>query len=726
MNYSNGLVQINSALMAPSAALVSVAARSAQQQQELSNTYDLPSYPIVYGSDVWVHRPIVISERWIGEEIERIQILSLGEIGEVELQAYNDCCQPIGAILPTNLRLGAQKQDRLTDAFYIPCGSGCCECPGSGDPIVYSDRGDRLEITLDTTSLDPPGTYAWTIYLDDVASGTVWADTSGAFNFSALVPVSVNMRLEPTTTAASTPVFKLTSGGPVTTVGVYQGAIAAAPIAGATTGLLPLDPAFIGVRSDIDGSLSGLAAVKTLTRCDYPPSFKVKKGRVIRNIVAAETVGEEGRLDKALIPATATTIENLSTGISKPIADVDSLEVDVGDTWAAFFKGESNYMPDIWLDLASNPWGGLNDIYRPRYFADYEALRKTRDYCVATGTTFGGSIRRQSFSQLTQQIAIQSGCIVTRRGNRTGFTPDNPDDKPKILFTGSNANDFQYIWETWDAHATNRLIIHWSDPRKCNKATLVCEDASLDPARNSYIETQLNWEFVNNAAQAERLAIQSFNSIRYQRFSCYLRSAIIDHKLDAGDVIAVTSPSWEVQAEFSGAIADIKGDVITPTWEPVISSGPGYILDGQTLEDSRQDFTKLVSVGDVVAIGDLRAKITQVLPTKLITDKILPPAQSYKVLDLTLEGLSWMAYDPRTGRCWTPTEGITAILDAKGGVGYQVSGPPPPIGAAFAIAKRFQYYRVADIDPIDNLDLALRGTAWFPGHDKAINTRIVN
>jgi hypothetical protein len=735
MRYLEGLAEIQSAIVAPSAALAAISARQVTQQTANSNAYDVPAYPIVYGENVWVKRAMVISERKIGNQYERIQVLSVGELEEVDINIYNDCCQVIGTIDPKNLRLGAKKQDKLTTAFYIPCHESCCNCPGPGDGIVYSDVGDRIDLTIDTTAFYPPpedpdapppvGVYAWTVLIDGVPSGTVWANGPGATTLAIAAPITANVALQPTTTATP-PTIQLLSdpGSPDVTVGIFRGPIAAAPLP-PTTGEYEILPSLVGVKSDIDASLSGLACVLTLTDCAYPPSFKIKKGRKIPQILYATTkiLGEE--LDPEALPLDATELQNVTTGQTVAASAIATLKANAGDTIIATTMGSSQYLPDVWLDLATNVWGGLNDVFRPQYFADYPQLHKARDFCVARNYTFAGVVHRQPFSQFTQYAAPQSGCIVTRRGNRTGLYPDFPQERAVRLFTGTNANNFHYVWEPWDEHATNRLIVHWRNPEKCDRATLIAESTTLSADRESYIETPVDWNFVGNLPQAEALAIQYFNSIRFQRSVCYFRTALIDHQIDPGNVIIVTNPTWEIGADYSGAVVNSSGSKVTVTWEPVIATATGHTGTGNSIVDDRQDFTKLVSVGDYVLAGDTAAKVTSVAATVLELDKAIAPDANYRVIDATVEGMSWCAYNPLTGDMYQPSTAITAGFDeTKRAIFYELDVELPP-GCVFAIAKQFTYYRISDIEPIDDLDLAIRGTIWFPNHDQPINTRLI-
>jgi hypothetical protein len=732
--YDTATIPIAQALTAPSAAFAPSAARVSAQQ--VKKTYAIPSYPLVYGSDVWVFRPTVISQRTLPSgQIERIQVVSVGQmgkddcgsIGELDLNIYNDCCQVIGQIDPANIRLGTPKQTAITDAFYVPCGD-CCDCPGTGDLVSYVDVGDRIDVTITVVDED---LHAWVLLVNDVVMGTVWSQGAGLaqLQIKASLPASVVLMNIPDAVPVA-PYMKLlpNNTGAQGTSGVIKGDFVLVNYSGVT---VPLDnvPSLVSVRSDIDGTCAGLCVVKTVTNCKAPPSFKVKEGRSVRNHLEAFTVNTtlaDAVADIALVAG--QRIENTTTGSKSVITDTtvpSDFVAAVGDTVVIYEIASSRYLPDVYINLIQAVGGGLNVLINPQAMPDFEYLVISRKYCMANAYTFGGVVKRQPLTQFLNAAAPQSGLIITRRGNRTGFYPADPKAKPVRLFTGGSANNFEYVWLPWDERAINRLILHYALGSKCNKATLIVQDSTLAQGRNAYVEEPLLWDYVQTAKQTEALGLLYYNSILYERITISMRVTMAGWTIQVGEVFSATDPSWETKAQFSGTATVVQGDSVQASWEPVIASGQVRGDGTNQIIDPRMDFTRLVSVGDVVvAANSTTRRVTGVATTTLTLDGPYASDSGYKVLDVTPKGLTAMAYDPATNTIQTDLPVAATYNASLGRVVYTIPGVAQ--GSILSIADRHTLWRCSQVEPISPSEYNVRGTIWYPNTNKSIRSMVVS
>lgn len=734
MPYDVSTIPIAQALTAPSAAFAPSAARVSAQQ--VKKTYEIPSYPLVYGSDVWVFRPTVISQRTLPNgQIERIQVVSVGQmgkddcgaIGELDLNIYNDCCQVIGQIDPANIRLGYPKQTAITTAFYVPCGD-CCDCPGTGDLVSYVDVGDRIDVTITIPDED---LHAWVLLVNDVVSGTVWAQGAGLaqlqiraplpasivlVNIPEGVPVAPYMHLQPNNTGATG------------TAGLITGDF----VLGNYTGVpVPLDnvPSLVSVRSDIDGTCAGLCVVKTVTNCKAPPSFKVKEGRSVRNYSEAFTLRKS--LGESIADLTLTAgdyIENTTTGSKALITDgtvPPEFVAVMGDTVVIYGIGPSRYLPDVYVNLIQAVGGGLNVLINPQAMPDFEYLVLSRKYCVAKNYTFGGVIERQPLTQFLNAAAPQSGLIITRRGNRTGFYPADPQAKPVRLFTGGSANNFEYVWLPWDERAINRLILHYSLGSKCDKATLIVQDSTLAQGRDAYVEEPLKWRYVQTPEQTRELGLLYYNSILYERVTISMRVTMAGWTIQVGEIFSATDPSWETKGQFSGTAAVVNGDSVQASWEPVIASGQVRGNGTNQIIDPRLDFTRLVSPGDVVvAANSVTRTVTAVAANTLTLDGTYASDNGYKVLDVTPTGLTAMAYDPASNTLKTDLPVAATYNPSLGRVVYTIPGVAQ--GSVLSIADRHTLWRCSLVEPISPSEYNVRGTIWYPNTEKSIRSMVIS
>jgi hypothetical protein len=735
---------IRQAIMAPSASLAPHGGRWSQQQKS-DWGYAIDAYPMVYGTDVWVKNALVISERKLPSgQIERIQVLSLGQydgdvggwLGEVEAIIYDSCCRVVVGTM--DIRLGKIKQEPITDAFYVPCGDACCVCIASGDGPLFADTVNSVEVGVAATT-DAGVISAWVVLADDQPIGTVWADTPGNYSFRVTGATAVELRAIPDA-SASAPQAKLTgSVSAPTTVGRMIGSITAANYVGVPQ--TPVDSAaqFTAILADIDPTCSGLAVVKTVTACQSTPTFRVKKGRQGRTMYAGGVVKTTitDALTAAIDNATLTvgaTLENNHTGASWTLTENNALPAGVkfarGDTYSIWKLDTLLTLPEVYVDLVRSVGGGLNQLVS-RYSLDYEYLQKSADYCFARNNLFNGVVRKQPLSYFIQNAAPQSGLIVTRRENRTGLYPADPNQRPTRIYTIANTNDQAIVWEPFDYHATNRLLINYPNKRKCGNGTLIAQDIQLKKERLAVVEEALLWEYVDNTEQASALAIEYFNAVRFQRIVCKFTATTPAYYLEPGDIFEFTTPIWEVGAEFSGRVLDGSSpNRLIPSWEPMLYSGVVKGTAGNTIIDDSIDFTQLVAVGDLAATmdGSSTASVVGVESHKITLSAPLPINAGYRVLDLTLSDaltLTWDAWNTSKQYKYNTADTLKATWDAAlKRVIYTGAGDIPP-GSAIVLAEHHWLWRCAVVEPINAGAFRIYGTVFYPDHDHLIRTHLI-
>lgn len=736
---------IRQSIFAPSASIAPQGGRWSQQQNN-NRGYEFDAYPIVYGNNVWVKDAPIISQRILPSgEIERIQVLSVGQydgdvggwLGEVEAQIYDECCRKVAGAL--DIRLGKVKQAAIADAFYVPCGDLCCDCPATGDGPVFSDTANSVEVGVSVTA-DQGVINAWVVMADDVAIGTVWADTPADYQFRVVGAASVVLLPIPDAVGTA-PYTRLVPelSPPYPTIGRLTGQISAAQYAG-----VPATPAengaqYTAILADIDPTCSGLAVVKTVTRCKSRPVFRVTQGRQGRTLYAGGVV--KTTLEDALALditnktlAVGATLENNHTGKQWLITSAESLPAGIkfkrGDSYTIWKIGTLETLPEVYVDLVRSVGGGLNQLVS-RYSLDYEYLQRASDYCFASNYTFNGVVRKQPLSYFIQNAAPQSGLIVTRRENRTGLYPADPQQNPTRIYTVANTNDQNIVWEPFDYHATNRLLIRYNNAAKCGNGTIIAQDEKLRSERLAVVEEALVWEYVDNVAQATDLVIQYFNAVRFQRIVCKFTATTPAYYLEPGDIFEFTTPAWEVGPEFSGrAMTGSTADRIIPSWEPILHSGSTNLTTtGNTITTTGIDFTRLVSVGDMVATmdGTATALVTAVTPGALTLDGPIPANAGYKVLDLTLSENASMTWDS-----WNTSKAagynkriVKPVWDAELKRVVYVGAGAVAEGAAIVLGERHWLWRCAAIEPIGQGAFRIYGTVFYPGHGELIRTHLI-
>jgi hypothetical protein len=487
------------------------------------------SYPLIFGGDVWMQRPEVISQRKLSNgQYERVQILSVGRLGndncgeiqQIDTNFYNDCGQPIGTI--TDWRPGLVTQPNLPiTGIWNDC--DCSATNGSNLNVV----GSSVEFTVEVTDNLP---HSWNILVNGVINISLTVPGNG------LYPVQIS------------------SGLP--------GIVNLVP-----TGVNPVTAKIINFNFQ-SGALTnfpGLCVVLTKTTCPQPPSFRVISGKSVENIV------EAGIFDGSPITTQpGEIIRNLTSGLPT---------FNIGDFYYVYQVGDSKYLPDIYAYLNRQIGGGLNYISKPDAFLDYIRLKQSRDFCVANDYKFSGLLTTQNMLKFAQLAAPQSGLILTRTDNRVGYIPDEPVPC-KFVFNGSNASGFKYFFNNWDEHATNRLIVRYGS--KLDR-TVIVETDSVTTGQISLTEEYLEWAYVNDINQVEILARNYFKAIRGQDRGIEFTASTSVFNLEVGDIFEASNPDWETDDESSGYL---KGQALT-----VVGTASVFDLDTQTYLNGLTDLS---------------------------------------------------------------------------------------------------------------------------------------
>ena len=721
----------------------------------------VPGYPQVFGSNVWIRNAPIVSSRRIqagnGLQYERVQVLSIGRVGgqigstgygevlDLDTNIYNNLGVSVGTI--TAWRPGLISQAPLPQqGIWCPQEDGCCVCdPSTGVSNIAIDGGGS-GVLLILTLLADNQPHAWQVQSNGVNIGTIWqAARASAVDVTIDITTTLpaNITLTPITIGGSAPVVRVDPSLGQANIAPFTGTIALQAL---PAGLVASPAVLGGVFSGgLASNYPGLCVVQTLSKCEHPPVFKILKGKSCRNIVAAGT--QLGSVDPVLPVGAAIgdTFRNHSTGAEGVITQTSPLQVSPnvvlgwGDAWQVYRVGQAEYLPDITIALTEQM------LHPPEI--DYAAMAIAREYCAAGNGNgpykWRGLVEDYGLQKFMILNAPQCSLIPSTDRGAIGFIAEK-FETPVALFTVGNSSMFELIFHPYSEHRLNRLIL-WDDLAGVRPSGIVVEADNLSGG-SGLLEEALTWEHCHGDTSMDPtydpggdihrqdLGRLYYRSIVYQDRSIRFRTSWEAYQIQKGQIIEAICPDLETGPNFSGHSQglDAGGNLIT-SWQPTIASGiTGAGSGGGVVIDPDADFTQLVSVGDAINIEGSVFAIVTVSPTQLGVDPApiagntdpVTVGGRYAVLDLTLDpDVFLVSWDPETGGYGATSPNPVLITDPVKGatVRYQVPVPVAPLGVGLPIAIRKgtpNLFRVASVTPVTGL-----GGAGNAGGFEVVATR---
>lgn len=360
---------------------------------------------------------------------------------------------------------------------------------------------------------------------------------------------------------------------------------------------------------------------------DPNPSFFIKRGRVCKNILLAGTAGNGSNGSSLFdlannfiteLPPNApgnlrngTIIRNLDKQIESvgfyvgvnTLEALVSLQFEENDRYVIYEYGNSNYFPDIFVDVLITNVGGLAGFLPGTliqdFFIDYETIVKSRKYCVANNYYWDGAIDNTiNFEEWVTRESMSSLLFPSRTGGRYGLIPEQSTN-PVAIFSASNIIENSYSEENVQIDNLNCVHVAFTDGTDDLKPKIISV-----MTQEAYYGTvplfpeSLKFNSITNQAQAEKVGKVYLKSRLLQTKIVNFSTGLQGFGVKEGDLILIQYITTELLNEFSGFVVSVENSQVNyqdyflsvPLPATLPASYPGvntYKLSNGIIERSR-------------------------------------------------------------------------------------------------------------------------------------------
>jgi hypothetical protein len=458
--------------------------------------------PLVYGTDVFVHDPEILSHKiTVSNGAILHEVIALisqgaaagatsGEIGKVDPNLYAD------GVKLSNGSVASTRPGTATDTAY------------STHPYIY--RAIRVTGKVITIPIKLPNGDTVTAGTVIYQSGTTWTSITG------------------------TPGQTI----PLTSPAVW-------------VSLQTTSPALFPSKA------TALTRTET-TETDFShPDIYVREGKLIYRLVGA------GRGPYSPDPShvvTGTLSYLYDTAANKryelPLTTQPSPPIDYDGDWVVYRKGISNRFPDVVNDLITTAAGSNAATSNPEALIDYPSFVKANAHSEALGLHFSGSIDDPiSILDFVSDYACFFDLLTMRDRGRLGLTPHTTTDTYILgIFTFFNCAELLWHFDPIEQHDYSQIAAATHDggslisvigsPKYSDYASLLL-DASMVMQTTDALMGQLKriYDSANQQSQSvEVFSPLTFQGLRAGDFIICESDYFTDDRTHLGGIIATNDP----------------------------------------------------------------------------------------------------------------------------------------------------------------------------------------
>lgn len=497
-------------------------------------------------------------------------------------------------------------------------------------------------------------------------------------------------------------------------------------------------------------------------RLQSPPNISVlvSQGRVIPNYIAA---GQASALstnmelndpnadfnDPDALVLTGMVVRNLTqkredtiTGkTANRIQTAGNLRWNEFDRYVVYSLSATPYFPDIYVDLLTNPVGGIGEIVDGDRFIDYPSVTRSRKFCVQNDYFWDGFLRDSTaFAQWADNEARGNLLFPLKVGGRFGLIPDEATD-PIAVFNASNVRDFEEEFAPWYEQETNTMVVTYTDGSekedddgvRFRPKNVIVQTADAYNGTVQRVERSASFNHVTNLGQAVDVGIVMLKALREQTRKIQFTTFGQGCYVASGDIIIVQHLITEYGEEYSGFVRNFDAPTNPGTGlsQAVQISKCNYLVfDGcvttggaNSIIDTSQNFNESgVEAGDLVYFPETQVSTTV---AAVISDTQLQLAAGNTVVNQTYcifngsfagtsvavlfrednsvaTGLIISGTELRDGEQWVTVEGLPQQLQRL---------DPIVIGRDIEVEST---YRVNSTTPNSKGEIVITAASWNP------------
>lgn len=290
-------------------------------------------------------------------------------------------------------------------------------------------------------------------------------------------------------------------------------------------------------------------------------------------------------------------VRNLEKGITGRITTVTATQIktDVsmdwvgggycGDRYAVYFLGSTCFLPDVYVDMLQNDFGGIPELADPDENIDYPSIVESRKFCKDNRYYFDDLIAEKlPIKEWLAKEARLSYLFPAVIDGRYGLIPDKQRPITEV-FNSSNSRNFTLEYPDYGPQRTNTIVTRYVDGRdlfdqssvRHRQVTITVKTAAAAAGLEPPVVEEMDARSVKSTDQAIDVACLKLKTLQLNTIALSFETSYQAIYTQAGDIVSVQAPALGVGCDYSGAVLETVFD--NGAWrirldcQPIVKSG---------------------------------------------------------------------------------------------------------------------------------------------------------